>query len=182
MAESFVNSLTRAAGIVTTATGGSIGVTTNKITGISTAGIGVSDLVDNANYIAGTIVESLGVGTAYVSRDSTNSAAATNQSLKFLGVTTALTAADKSILIGGTFANNTDSEVQLTVEVFDQSVGVTTTGGSVALASKIPVPAGSSFVITDAGKTLLETSDEIRVYADSANAIDVNLSILKGVS
>ena len=177
MAESFVNSLTRAVGIVTTVTGGSIGVTTNKITGISTAGIGVSDLVDNANYIAGTIVESLGVGTAYVSRDSTNSAAATNQSLTFLGVTTALTAADKSILIGGTFANNTTGSVNLTVEAYDQSTAV-----GVAVASKIPVPSGSSFVITDAGKTLLETSDELSVYADTANAIDVNLSILKGVS
>ena len=177
MAESFVNSLTRAAGIVTTITGGSIGVTTNKISGISTAGIGVSDLVDNANYIAGTIVQTVGVTSIVVSRDSTNSASATNQTLKFLGVTTALTAADKSILIGGTFANNTNSSVNLTVETYDQSTAV-----GVAVASKIPVPAGSSFVITDAGKTLLETSDEIRVYADSANAIDVNLSILKGVS
>ena len=177
MAESFVNSLTRAVGIVTTVTGGSIGVTTNKITGISTAGIGVSDLVDNTNYLAGTIVQSVGVTSIVVSRDSTNSAAATNQSLTFLGVTTALTAADKSILIGGTFANNTNSSVNLTVETYDQSTAV-----GVAVASKIPVPAGSSFVITDAGKTLLETSDEIRVYADSANAIDVNLSILKGVS
>tara|TARA_B100000131_G_scaffold303227_1_gene327095 strand:+ start:54 stop:587 length:534 start_codon:yes stop_codon:yes gene_type:complete len=177
MAESFVNSLTRAAGIVTTITGGSIGVTTNKISGISTAGIGVSDLVDNTNYIAGTIVQSVGVTSIVVSRDSTNSAAATNQTLKFLGVTTALTAADKSILIGGTFANNTNSSVNLTVETYDQSTAV-----GVAIASKIPVPSGSSFVITDAGKTLLETSDEIRVYADTANAIDVNLSILKGVS
>ena len=177
MAESFVNSLTRAAGIVTTITGGSIGITTNKISGISTAGIGVSDLVDNANYIAGTIVQTVGVTSIVVSRDSTNSASATNQTLKFLGVTTALTAADKSILIGGTFANNTNSSVNLTVETYDQSTAV-----GVAVASKIPVPAGSSFVITDAGKTLLETSDEIRVYADSANAIDVNLSILKGVS
>ena len=177
MAESFVNSLTRAVGIVTTVTGGSIGVTTNKISGISTAGIGVSDLVDNTNYIAGTIVQSVGVTSIVVSRDSTNSAAATNQSLTFLGVTTALTAADKSILIGGTFANNTDSSVNLTVEAYDQSTAV-----GVAVASKIPVPAGSSFVITDAGKTLLETSDELRVYADTANAIDVNLSILKGVS
>ena len=177
MAESFVNSLTSAVGIVTTITGGDIGVTTNKISGISTAGIGVSDLVDNTNYIAGTIVQSVGVTSIVVSRDSTNSAAATNQSLTFLGVTTALTAADKSILIGGTFANNTDSSVNLTVEAYDQSTAV-----GVAVASKIPVPAGSSFVITDAGKTLLETSDELRVYADTANAIDVNLSILKGVS
>ena len=151
MAESFVNSLTRAAGIVTTITGGSIGITTNKISGISTAGIGVSDLVDNTNYIAGTIVQSVGVTSIVVSRDSTNSAAATNQTLKFLGVTTALTAADKSILIGGTFANNTNSSVNLTVEAYDQSTAV-----GVAIASKIPVPAGSSFVITDAGKTLLD--------------------------
>ena len=177
MAESFVNSLTRAVGIVTTVTGGSIGVTTNKISGISTAGIGVSDLVDNTNYIAGTIVQSVGVTSIVVSRDSTNSAAATNQSLTFLGVTTALTAADKSILIGGTFANNTTGSVNLTVEAYDQSTAV-----GVAVASKIPVPSGSSFVITDAGKTLLETSDELRVYADTANAIDVNLSILTGVS
>ena len=177
MAESFVNSLTRAVGIVTTITGGDIGVTTNKISGISTAGIGVSDLVDNTNYIAGTIVQSVGVTSIVVSRDSTNSAAATNQSLTFLGVTTALTAADKSILIGGTFANNTTGSVNLTVEAYDQSTAV-----GVAVASKIPVPSGSSFVITDAGKTLLETSDELRVYADTANAIDVNLSILKGVS
>ena len=88
-----------------------------------------------------------------------------------------LTAADKSILIGGTFANNTNSSVNLTVEAYDQSTAV-----GVAIASKIPVPAGSSFVITDAGKTLLETSDELRVYCDTANAIDVDLSILKGVS
>ena len=134
-------------------------------------------MVDNANFTAGSKVQVIGVGQVTVNRTSTNTAAATNQSLTFLGVTTALTAADKSILIGGTFANNTNSSVNLTVETYDQSTAV-----GVAVASKIPVPAGSSFVITDAGKTLLETSDEIRVYADSANAIDVNLSILKGVS
>ena len=50
------------------------------------------------------------------------------------------------------------------------------------LASKIPVPTGSSFVISDAGKTVLEGDDELRVYCDTENAIDVNLSILKGVS
>tara|TARA_B100000287_G_C20356761_1_gene672102 strand:+ start:195 stop:728 length:534 start_codon:yes stop_codon:yes gene_type:complete len=177
MAESFVNSLTRAVGIVTTATGGAIAAGASAVTGISTAGIGVSDLVDNTNFIAGTKIYSIGVGVVTCTRTATNTAAATNQSLTFLGPTTALTAADKSILIGGTFANNTGSSVNLTVEAYDQS---TTVG--VAIASKIPVPAGSSFVITDAGKTLLETSDELRVYCDTANAIDVDLSILKGVS
>ena len=179
MAESFVNSLTRAAGIVTTVTGGSIGVTTNKITGISTTGIGVSDFVDNTNYLAGTKISTIGAGQVVVDRNSTNTAAATNQSLTFLGVTTAYTsaAATKSILIGGTFANNTGSSVNLSVETWDQSASV-----GVCIASKIPVPTGSSFVISDTGKTLLEANDEVRVYCDTANGIDVNLSILTGVS
>ena len=63
----------------------------------------------------------------YVDRASTNTASATSQIVKFLGVTTAYTSpsAVKSILIGGTFANNTTSQVNLTVEVFDQSADKT---------------------------------------------------------
>ena len=56
------------------------------------------------------------------------------------------------------------------------------TGVSVALASKIPVPAGSSFVISDTGKTLLESLDSLKVYCDTTNAIDANISILTGVN
>ena len=77
----------------------------------------------------------------------------------------------------GTFANNTANSVNLTVTVFDNS-----TSTESQLAAKIPVPTGSSFVISDAGKTVLEGDDEVRVYCDTENAIDVNLSILKGVS
>ena len=69
----------------------------------------------------------------------------------------------------------------MTVEIYDSSVGVTSTG-SVAIASKIPVPAGSSFVISDTGKTLLESGDQIAIYCDAENAIDASLSILTGVS
>ena len=179
MAEAFSNSLTRAAGIVTTSTGGSIGITTNLITGISTAAVSVGDLVDNGNFIAGTKVSSLGAGQIVADRDSTNTAATTSQVVKFLGVTTAYTSqsATKSILIGGTFANNTNNQVSLTVEAYDNSSGI-----SVAIASKIPVPAGSSFVISDTGKTLLEGDDQLRIYCDTANAIDANLSILTGVA
>ena len=36
--------------------------------------------------------------------------------------------------------------------------------------------------ISDAGKTVLEASDQIRIYCDVANAIDATLSILTGVS
>ena len=177
MAESFVNAQSRAVGLVTTNSAGAIGVTTNIITGISTVGISSGYIVDNTNYILGTRVTRVDVSKVYVDRDSTNTAAASDQSVSFLGLTSSYTAASKSILIGGTFANNTDSGVNLTVEVHDSSSNTV-----VGLAQKIPVPTGSSFVISDAGKSVLEATDSLRVYCDAANAIDVNLSILTGVS
>ena len=179
MAESFSNKVGRAVGVVTTSTGASIGITTNLITGISTAGVAVADLVDTGNYIAGTKVSTIGVGQVTVDRDSTNTASATSQTVKFMQPTVLYTSGSgvKTILIGGTFANNTNGQVGLTVELMDNSTGI-----SVALASKIPVPAGSSFVISDTGKTLLESLDSIKVYCDTANAIDANISILTGVN
>jgi len=183
MAEVFSNSITRAVGIMTSWSGSTIGAAGTSITVTANTGIGVSDLVDNSNFIAGTKVAQIDGTTIYTDFNSTNTASASSQVVKFLGPTTAYTspAATKSILIGGTFANNTESSVNLTIEVYDSSVGVTSTG-SAAIASKIPVPTGSSFVISDAGKTLLEASDELRVYCDSVDGIDVNLSILQGVS
>ena len=179
MAESFSNKVGRAIGVVNTATGGSIGITTNLITGISTTGVVVGDIVDTGNYIAGTKVSSIGVSQVVVDRDSTNTASATSQTVKFLQPTVLYTSPVnvKTILIGGTFANNTNGQIGLTVEMLDNSTGI-----AVALASKIPVPAGSSFVISDTGKTLLEGLDVIKVYCDTASAIDANISILTGVN
>ena len=79
-------------------------------------------------------------------------------------------------MVGGTFANNTNNQVSVTVELYDQSSGV-----GVGLG-KIPVPAGSSFVISDTGKTVIEGLDELRVYTDANSAIDVSLSVLTGVN
>ena len=179
MAEAFSNKLSRAAGIVTTSSAGSIGALSTIITNISTGGVSVGNLVDNTNFIAGTKVTVVGSGQVTVDRASTNTAAATAQNVKFLTATEAYASpsATKSILIGGTFANNTNSQVNLTVGIFDNSAGV-----EAAIASKIPVPAGSSFVISDAGKTVLEGDDKVRVYCDVDNALDVNLSILTGVN
>ena len=97
-----------------------------------------------------------------------------SQVVKFLGPTTAYTSPNnvKSIIIGGTFANNTNNQQSDRIAL-DSSVGVTA-----AIASKIPIPAGSSFVISDTGKTLLESNDEVRVYCDVDDAVDVSLSIL----
>ena len=179
MAEAFSNKVVRAAGIVTTSSVGSIAATSTVITGVSTAGVSVNDLGDNTNFIAGSKVQTIGVGQVTVNRASTNTAAATAQNVKFLAPTEAYASpsATKSILIGGTFANNTNSQVNLTVGIHDNSTGV-----EAAIASKIPVPAGSSFVISDAGKTVLEGDDKVRVYCDVDNALDVNLSILTGVN
>ena len=129
--------------------------------------------------LKGTKVTTVGVNQAIVDRDSTNTASASSQSINFLGLTSSYTspAATKSILVGGTFSNNTNNSVNLTVEIHDSSSNT-----AVGLAQKIPVPAGSSFVISDTGKTLLEANDSVRVYCDSANAIDVSLSVLQGVS
>ena len=188
MAEAFSNKVVRAAGIVTSYSGSTIGAGSTTITVTAITGIGVSFLVDNQNFVAGTRVHSTlpvsgGVGTVFTDKNSTNTASASSQIVKFLGPTTAYTspAATKSIIIGGTFANNTNNSVNLTVEVYDTTVGVTSTG-SAAIASKIPVPSGSSFVISDTGKTLLEAGDELKVYCDTTDAVDVSLSILTGVN
>ena len=179
MAEAFSNKVARAVGVVNTATGGSIGVTTNLITGISTTGVNLGDLIDNGNYIAGTKVSTVGAGQVIVDRDSTNTASTTGQIVKFLQPSVLYTspANVKTILIGGTFANNTNGQVSLTIQVEDQSTGIT-----VAIASKIPGPAGSSFVISDTGKTLLEGNDSLKIACDTAGAIDANISILTGVN
>ena len=178
MAEQFSNAVKRRCGIVSTSTGGSIGIQTNLITGISTVDVAVNDLVSNEWVLAGSKVTAIGVNSTTVDSDSTNTGAASNQTVKYLGVTTAYKSdGTKSVLIGGPFANNTTSQVNLTVSVWDNSAST-----EVAIAGKIPVPNGSQFVITDAGKTVLESSDEIRIYCDSENAIDATLSILTGVS
>ena len=94
-----------------------------------------------------------------------------------MGPTAAYTspAATKSILIGGTFSNLTNNNVNITVEIV---TGVTST----TIANDIPVPTGSSFVISDAGKTVLGGGDVINLYCDTENAIDGTLGILQGVN
>ena len=176
MAESFTNSLIRSVGIETSNTNGTVGVTTNLITNISTDGVSVGDLVVNQHFRGNAKVATIGSGEVTCTLDSTNTASASSQFVQFLGVTTAYTAsAQKAILVGGTFANLTDNSVNMFIEV---GHGNTMS----ALANDIPVPTGSAFVLNDAGKTVLTIDDEIRVYCDTSNALDVTLSILEGIS
>ena len=177
MAELFVNALAKSAGIVTTSSNGTVAANATVITGISTVGVSVGYLVDNQHFRGGAKVSALGAGQVTVDKTSTNTASAANQSVKFLGPTTsyASPASTKSILIGGTFSNLTGNNVNITVEIV---TGVTST----TIANDIPVPSGSSFVISDAGKTVLAGGDVVNIYCDTENAIDVTLGVLQGVS
>ena len=177
MAELFVNALAKSAGIVATSPNGTIGANTTVITGISTVGVGVGYLIDNQHFRGGAKVSVLGAGQVTVDKTSTNTASVANQNVKFLGPTAtyASPASTKSILIGGTFSNLTNNNVNITVEVV---TGITST----TIANNIPVPTGSSFVISDAGKTVLAGGDVVNIYCDTENAIDVTLGVLQGVS
>ena len=177
MAELFVNALAKSAGIVTTSPNGTVAANATVISGISTVGVSVGYLVDNQHFRGGAKVSALGAGQVTVDKTSTNTASAANQSVKFLGPTATYSSpsSTKSILIGGTFSNLTGSNVNITVEVV---TGVTST----TIANNIPVPTGSSFVISDAGKTVLAGGDVVNIYCDTENAIDVTLGVLQGVS
>jgi len=178
MAEVFVNALAKSAGIVTTSSNTSVGSNATVITGVSTVNLGVGYLVNNQHFRGGTKVVSIdGSSQVTVDKASTNTSSVSNQSVSFLGPTAAYTSpgGTKSILIGGTFSNLTNNNVNITVEVV---TGVTST----TIANDIPVPTGSSFVISDAGKTVLAGDDLINIYCDTENAIDTTLGILQGVN
>ena len=61
MAEAFSNKVQRAAGIVSTSTGGAVGILTNLITGISTVHVAINDLVDTEHFICVAKVTAIGV-------------------------------------------------------------------------------------------------------------------------
>ena len=67
MAESFSNQNTRAVGVVTTSSAGSIGVTTNLITGISTTNVtGVSTSATFHVGLGGTVINATDTGTVQI--------------------------------------------------------------------------------------------------------------------
>ena len=113
MAEAFSNAIARAAGIVTTYSGSTVAAGSTAITVTANTGIGVSDLIDNQHFIAGTRVAQIVGTTIYADRNSTNGASASSQTVRFLGPTTAYTspASTKTILVGGTFSNNTNNNI-----------------------------------------------------------------------
>ena len=178
MPEIFKNSVTRRAGDATSDTGASIAANATSITALtSTAGVAQGDLVDSQHFLNGTKVTTVNANDVVVDTASTNDATATNQQVSFLGASTIFTATVKSILIGGTFTNNTRDQVRLSLELVDDSAGVTA-----QLVGRVPVPTGSSFVLSDSGKTVIEAGDSIVLYCSATSGMDVSLAILEGVN
>lgn len=175
MAESFTNAFIRAAGSVVSHVA-DISSSTSTISGISTTGVTVGDLVDTPAFIGGTKVLSIGANSVVVDTTSTNQVLFNSQTVRFVGVSTVYTSTGvKSILVGGTVSNNTTNQVAATVQI---SSGSTTYN----FLYKVPVPSGSSLILSDAGKIVLGSGDSILIASDLDNSLDVALSVLTGVS
>ena len=74
-----------------------------------------------------------------------------------------------SILISNKTGSSANADVFL----------VTNTGDDVYLIRNAPVPAGSSLEIISGNKVIMESSDVLRVRADTASALDVAVSYLE---
>ena len=77
------------------------------------------------------------------------------------------------VLLSCLVSNKTASSAQ--VDVFL----VTNTGDDVFLIKNAPVPAGSSLEIISGSKIIMESSDVLRVNAETASALDVSVSYLE---
>lgn len=178
MSEIFTNSISRRVGSSIRDVYASINANSNIISSLSTTvGINTGDLVDNQYFLNGSKITSVSANSVTVDSNSTNETDVVSQQVNFLGVTTVFTATNKSILIGGTFTNNTRNQIKLSIELVDNSAGI-----AAQLVGRVPVPAGSSFVLSDSGKTVIETNDSIRVFCSETEGVDVTLAILDGVN
>ena len=77
------------------------------------------------------------------------------------------------ILLSVLISNKTGSSANADVYL------VTNTGDDVYLIRNAPVPAGSSLEIISGNKVIMESSDVLRVRADTASALDVAISYLE---
>lgn len=144
--------------------------------------VGTGSSVDNidSQYVLGSSKFHSDAGGNQIFWDSnapsTNTATVLRQTIRANAGTVVHYATLKSLILAGTFANLTKNRVEVSVEI-------KTPGGSFcSLADRVPIPAGSSFVISDVGKITLLPGSEVIVYCNFDNALDVSLSLLEGVN
>jgi hypothetical protein len=183
MPESFANKSVRRVGVNSTVYTASIGVATDRITNISTYNVAVGALVDAIQFIGGTRITAVNTasnfgtsGVVTVDSTSTNVSAATTQTVGFNSVTSIETPIEKTILVAGTFANNTNSQVRASL-ILSQA-----NNEHVNIVHNVPIPEGSSLVISDAGKVVVGIGSTLSVAVNGNQAVDVSFSFLKGVT
>ena len=71
------------------------------------------------------------------------------------------------------FSNKTGASAQVDVYL------VTNSGDDIYIIRNAPVPAGSSLEIISGSKIIMESSDILRVRANTATALDVGVSYLE---
>jgi len=80
--------------------------------------------------------------------------------------------ATTSVVIGITLANITSSAITVDIKIENND------GDNIFYGKDLPVPTGSSLDAL-AGKIVLETSDVVKVQSDTANSVDIALSIME---
>jgi hypothetical protein len=183
MAESFASKAQRRVGVTSSVHTGTIGVATDRITNISTFNVAVGALVDTSFFVGGTRVKSIDTasnfgtsGVVIVDSTSTNVSSALTQTVGFHSVTSIDTPTEKTILVAGTLANNTANQLTASV-ILEQH-----DNESINIVHDVPIPAGSSLVLSDAGKLVVGIGSTLSVAVDANQGVDVSFSFLRGVT
>ncbi len=88
---------------------------------------------------------------------------------------TIYTAPGPTVIIGFSLANVLGMSVEIGVDIYDASVP----GNRSLLSPQTPLPVGSTMIITDQQKIVLEVGDSIIVSATVDLAVDAVLSVLE---
>ena len=82
-----------------------------------------------------------------------------------------------TIIIGLTIANKVTNSVTVDVKVESNTVD-TETNVNVNIGQNLPIPSGSSLDAL-AGKVVLQTTDVLKIQSDTANSVDIALSVME---
>ena len=86
-------------------------------------------------------------------------------------------AATTAVIIGLTIANKVTNSVTVDVKVESNTVD-TETNLNVNIGQNLPIPSGSSLDAL-AGKVVLQTTDVLKIQSDTANSVDIALSVME---
>ena len=86
-------------------------------------------------------------------------------------------AATTAVIIGLTIANKVANSVTVDVKIESNTVDVET-NTNVNIGQNLPIPSGSSLDAL-AGKVVLQTTDVLKIQSDTANSVDIALSVME---